>query len=86
MNDKAIQEVEKLGFKLVPVKVPDWTINVSAYEVESAVFFDQLVRSGRDKLLTSPRRASGVPNRPIDSGGGVSAIAAGSHHDDDEAR
>ncbi len=59
MNEKAVQEVEKLGFKLVPVKIPDWAINVSSYEVESAVFFDELLRSGRDKQLSNPRRGNG---------------------------
>src|SRR6202040_3283708 len=34
MNEKAIAEVEALGFKLVPVKMPDWTVDGSAYGVE----------------------------------------------------
>ncbi len=31
----------------------------SSYGVESAVFFDELIRSGRDKQLTNPERANG---------------------------
>jgi Asp-tRNA(Asn)/Glu-tRNA(Gln) amidotransferase A subunit family amidase len=58
-DQKAIEQVQALGFKLVPVKVPDWTMDVSAYGVESAVFFDDLIRSGGDKHLTNPGRASG---------------------------
>jgi Asp-tRNA(Asn)/Glu-tRNA(Gln) amidotransferase A subunit family amidase len=59
MNEKAIAQVQALGVKLVEVKMPDWTIDGSSYGVESAVFFDELVRSGRDKQLTNPGRATG---------------------------
>jgi Asp-tRNA(Asn)/Glu-tRNA(Gln) amidotransferase A subunit family amidase len=62
MNDKAIAQVEALGFKLVPVKMPDWNIDGSSYGVESAVFFDELIRSNRDKQMTNPGRASGFRN------------------------
>jgi Asp-tRNA(Asn)/Glu-tRNA(Gln) amidotransferase A subunit family amidase len=58
-DEKTVEQLQALGFKLVPIKVPDWTIDVSAIGVESAVFFDELVRSGRDKQLTSPGRANG---------------------------
>ncbi|HLK62272.1 MAG TPA: amidase [Bryobacteraceae bacterium] len=58
-EQKAIEQMEKLGFKLVAVSVPDWTVDVSSIGVESAVFFDDLVRSGRDKQLTNPGRANG---------------------------
>ena len=54
-----MEQLESLGLKLVPIKVPEWSIDVSAIGVESAVFFDELVRSGRDKQLTSPGRANG---------------------------
>ena len=47
MNQAAIEQVQALGVKLVPVKVPDWTIDGSSYGVESAVFFDELIRTGR---------------------------------------
>jgi Asp-tRNA(Asn)/Glu-tRNA(Gln) amidotransferase A subunit family amidase len=59
MNDKAIEQVQALGVKLVAVKLPDWTVEGSSYGVESAVFFDELIRSGRDKQLTNPGRATG---------------------------
>ena len=59
-NDEAtVKQLESFGLKLVPIKVPEWTIDVSAIGVESAVFFDELVRSGRDKQLTMPNRANG---------------------------
>jgi Asp-tRNA(Asn)/Glu-tRNA(Gln) amidotransferase A subunit family amidase len=59
-NDEAtVKQLEALGLKLVPIKVPEWTLDVSAIGVESAVFFDELVRTGRDKQLTSPGRANG---------------------------
>lgn len=48
-----------LGLKIVPVEVPEFTTDVSAINVESATFFDSLMRSGRDSLLTNRGRASG---------------------------
>jgi Asp-tRNA(Asn)/Glu-tRNA(Gln) amidotransferase A subunit family amidase len=48
-----------LGLNLVPVEVPEFTTDVSAINVESATFFDEFMRSGRDKQLTNPGRASG---------------------------
>jgi Asp-tRNA(Asn)/Glu-tRNA(Gln) amidotransferase A subunit family amidase len=43
----------------VPVKVPDGSADAGSFGVESAVFFDELVRSGRDKQMTNPGRANG---------------------------
>jgi Asp-tRNA(Asn)/Glu-tRNA(Gln) amidotransferase A subunit family amidase len=48
-----------LGFTLVPVDVPEFTTDVSAINVESATFFDEFMRSGRDSQLTNPGRAGG---------------------------
>jgi Asp-tRNA(Asn)/Glu-tRNA(Gln) amidotransferase A subunit family amidase len=59
MNAKAIAQVEALGFKLIDVKMPDWNIDGSAYGVESAVFFDALIRDNGDKRMTNPGRANG---------------------------
>jgi Asp-tRNA(Asn)/Glu-tRNA(Gln) amidotransferase A subunit family amidase len=59
MDEAAIAQVEALGFKLVEVKAPEWNVEVSSYGVESATFFDELLRSGRDKQLTNPGRANG---------------------------
>ena len=58
-DQKTFEQIQALGVKLVPLKVPEWTVDVSAYGVESAVFFDELIRSGRDKQLTNPGRANG---------------------------
>ncbi len=58
MNDKAIAQVEALGVRLVPVKMPDWNVDGSAYAVESAVFFDEMIRTDRDKKMTNPGRAT----------------------------
>jgi Asp-tRNA(Asn)/Glu-tRNA(Gln) amidotransferase A subunit family amidase len=58
-EEKTLAQMQSLGVKLVPVKVPEWTVDVSAIGVESAVFFDELVRSGRDKKMTNPGRANG---------------------------
>jgi Asp-tRNA(Asn)/Glu-tRNA(Gln) amidotransferase A subunit family amidase len=59
MDEKAMEQVQGLGMKLVEVKAPDWSVEVSSYGVESATFFDELIRSGRDKQLTNPGRANG---------------------------
>jgi Asp-tRNA(Asn)/Glu-tRNA(Gln) amidotransferase A subunit family amidase len=59
MNAKAIEQVQALGVKLVPVKMPDWNVDGSSYGVESAVFFDEMIRSNRDKQMTNPGRANG---------------------------
>jgi Asp-tRNA(Asn)/Glu-tRNA(Gln) amidotransferase A subunit family amidase len=48
-----------LGAKLVAVEVPDFTTDVSAINVESATFFDEMMREGRDKKLTNLGRANG---------------------------
>jgi Asp-tRNA(Asn)/Glu-tRNA(Gln) amidotransferase A subunit family amidase len=58
MNEKAIAQVEALGVKLVPVKMPNWNVDGSAYGVESAVFFDEMIRTNRDKQMTNPGRAT----------------------------
>jgi Asp-tRNA(Asn)/Glu-tRNA(Gln) amidotransferase A subunit family amidase len=38
---------------LIPLRVPDFPIDILSLTVEAAVFFDELTRSGRDKLLTA---------------------------------
>src|SRR5579862_8138733 len=58
-DDKALEQVQALGVKLIPLKVPDWNVDVASIGVESAVFFDELVRSGNDKKLTNAARANG---------------------------
>ena len=41
------------------MKVPDASADAATFGVESAVFFDELIRSGRDKQMTNPARANG---------------------------
>ena len=57
-DDAAMAQLEKLGVKLIPVKVPEGTADASSFGVESAAFFDELIRTGRDKQMTSPARAA----------------------------
>jgi Asp-tRNA(Asn)/Glu-tRNA(Gln) amidotransferase A subunit family amidase len=57
-EEKALEQIQSLGVKLVPVKVPEWNIDVSSIGVESAVFFDEMIRTGRDKKMTNPGRAA----------------------------
>ncbi len=54
----AIAQVEKLGVKLIPMKVPEGQADAGSFSVESGAFFDELVRSGRDKQMTNPGRGN----------------------------
>ena len=56
---EALATLEGLGLDLVDVEVPEFTTDLSPIGVESAVFFDELVRTGRDQEMTNPGRASG---------------------------
>ncbi len=57
-DEAAMAQIEKLGVKLVAIKVPEGTVDSSSFGVESAVFFDELIRTGRDKEMTNPARAN----------------------------
>jgi Asp-tRNA(Asn)/Glu-tRNA(Gln) amidotransferase A subunit family amidase len=56
-NDQAtLDALTKLGLKPAPIDIPDFPVSVTAHDVEMAVFFDELVRSGRVKLMTGQTR------------------------------
>jgi Asp-tRNA(Asn)/Glu-tRNA(Gln) amidotransferase A subunit family amidase len=55
-DEKTLKTLRSLGLSLIPVKVPQFSINVSAYPVEWAVFFDHALRSGLSKKFTLPAR------------------------------
>ncbi len=59
LDDATLEQMKALGVELIPLTVPDWTMDVSSYSIESAAFFDELIRTGRDKQLTSPNRGNG---------------------------
>ena len=61
-NRRTIEQVEAMGYKLIPVKVPEWTIDTNAFGVESAAFFDDFLRSGAYKKMTNPQRGGGFRN------------------------
>ncbi len=50
----ALDELRNMGVKLIPVEMPDFPFAaiVPVLEAEAAAAFDDLTRSGRDKLLT----------------------------------
>ena len=53
-NDQAsLDQLRAMGVNLIPLSVPDFPIDILSLSVEAAVFFDELTRSGRDKLLTA---------------------------------
>jgi Asp-tRNA(Asn)/Glu-tRNA(Gln) amidotransferase A subunit family amidase len=53
-NQAAIQKLQSMGVNLVPVELPKYPYDamVPLLEVEAAAAFDELTRTGRDKLLT----------------------------------
>jgi Asp-tRNA(Asn)/Glu-tRNA(Gln) amidotransferase A subunit family amidase len=53
-NEAAIARIEKMGVKLIPVELPKFPYDamVPVLLAEAAASFDELTRSGRDKLLT----------------------------------
>ncbi len=58
-NDQALDVIKnKLGWKLITVKLPDlpWQAMRPILTAEAAAAFDELTRSGRDKLLTAQGR------------------------------
>jgi Asp-tRNA(Asn)/Glu-tRNA(Gln) amidotransferase A subunit family amidase len=50
----ALDELRNMGVKLIPVEIPDFPFGaiVPVLEAEGAAAFDDLTRSGKDKLLT----------------------------------
>jgi Asp-tRNA(Asn)/Glu-tRNA(Gln) amidotransferase A subunit family amidase len=57
-DEAAIAQIEKLGVRLIAVKTPEGNADNGSFGVESGAFFDELVRSGRDKQMTNPGRAA----------------------------
>jgi Asp-tRNA(Asn)/Glu-tRNA(Gln) amidotransferase A subunit family amidase len=58
-DQKTLEQVRALGVKLVEVSVPEVSVDTSSFNVESGAFFDELIRSGRDKEMSNPGRAAG---------------------------
>jgi Asp-tRNA(Asn)/Glu-tRNA(Gln) amidotransferase A subunit family amidase len=57
-NEQAtLEKLSALGAKLVPLGVPNFDIETIQLSVEAAVFFDDLLRSGRYKQMTNTTRA-----------------------------
>ena len=58
-DEAAIAQVEALGYKLVPVKTPEGIVDAGGFNVESAAFFDEMIRGNGDAKMTNPGRAAG---------------------------
>jgi len=57
-NDQAtLEKLQSMGVELIPISAPDFPIEMLNLSVEAAVFFDDLLRSGRDQLLTAKTKA-----------------------------
>ncbi len=60
---KVLDTLTSLGVsRFIPLTIPEWPYDGSAINVESAVFFDELVRSGGVSRMTNPGRATGFKN------------------------
>jgi Asp-tRNA(Asn)/Glu-tRNA(Gln) amidotransferase A subunit family amidase len=58
-----LDTLTKLGVsKFIPLTIPEWPYDGSAITVESAVFFDEFVRSGGVARMTNPGRGAGFKN------------------------
>jgi Asp-tRNA(Asn)/Glu-tRNA(Gln) amidotransferase A subunit family amidase len=57
-DEAALAQIQKLGVKLIEVKIPEGSSDAGGFGVESGAFFDEMVRSGRDKQMTNPGRAN----------------------------
>jgi Asp-tRNA(Asn)/Glu-tRNA(Gln) amidotransferase A subunit family amidase len=55
-DQKTLDHLKALGLGLLPVRVPEFSINVSAYPVEQATFFDEALRSGLSRKFTAQAR------------------------------
>jgi Asp-tRNA(Asn)/Glu-tRNA(Gln) amidotransferase A subunit family amidase len=62
-NDAALAKLKEMGVKLIPVEMPKFPYQsmVTMLSAEAAAAFDELTRTGKDKLLTS-QKPSDWPN------------------------
>ncbi len=56
-DQRTLEHLRAKGFKLIPIRVPEFPYDLLSISVEAAVFFDDLLRSGRHKLLTAKTKA-----------------------------
>ncbi|MFT4046279.1 MAG: amidase [Solimonas sp.] len=57
-NEQAtLAQLRDMGVRLVPLRLPDFDIETIQLSVEAAVFFDELLRSGRYRQMTHAERA-----------------------------
>jgi len=56
-NDAALAKLHEMGVELIPVEIPKlpYDAMVAMLNAEAAAAFDELTRSGRDKLLTAQK-------------------------------
>jgi Asp-tRNA(Asn)/Glu-tRNA(Gln) amidotransferase A subunit family amidase len=56
-NDAALAKLREMGVKLVPIEMPKFPYSamITMLTAESAAAFDELTRTGKDKLLTSQK-------------------------------
>jgi Asp-tRNA(Asn)/Glu-tRNA(Gln) amidotransferase A subunit family amidase len=63
---KMLDTLTSLGIsKFIPLTIPEFPYEVQSHGVESAVFFDELVRSGRVSQMTSATRGAGFKSNRV---------------------
>jgi Asp-tRNA(Asn)/Glu-tRNA(Gln) amidotransferase A subunit family amidase len=65
IDAQAIAQLRGMGFDLVPVEVPEFPTDVLRLSVESAVFHDNLLRSGLYKQMTNKTRGERMRNQRL---------------------
>ena len=58
-EQRTLDQLRSMGVKLIPITLPDLygdVVTIAETRVEAAAFFDELIRTGRDKLLTGKTR------------------------------
>jgi Asp-tRNA(Asn)/Glu-tRNA(Gln) amidotransferase A subunit family amidase len=58
-NQGVLDQLTKMGIKLIAIDIPDFPIAVESHNVEMAVFFDELIRNGHPEMMTNQNRADG---------------------------
>lgn len=58
-EQRTLDHLRSMGVKLIPITLPDLygdVVTIAETRVEAATFFDELIRTGRDKFLTGKTR------------------------------
>ena len=60
LNQRTLVDLRAIGVSVTPIEIPRWSVNVTAHNVEMAVFFDEALRSGRADQIGRQSRVDGL--------------------------